>query len=198
MNLIITGVGGQGNVLASRLLGAAAMAAGWRVALGETYGASQRGGAVTSHLRLYQDGVRGPLIPRGRAEVILGLEPLETLRVLLSHGNPGTRVFMNQRPVSPISCLSGEETYPDPRKLVQAVRRLAPDTKAVEATEPALALGHPALANLVLIGLMAASVVEPFSPEAVEAALSEVIPQKMLASNRAALEAGRALAGSSA
>jgi indolepyruvate ferredoxin oxidoreductase beta subunit len=194
MNLIITGVGGQGNVLASRLLGAAALAADFRIALGETYGASQRGGAVISHLRLYRDGVRGPLIPRGQAQVVLGLEPLETLRVLVKYGNPATRVFMNRRPISPISCLSGQERYPEPEEMEQAVRKLCPDTKAVEATQPALELGHPALANLVLIGLMAASGVEPFSLSAIQEALKEVIRPDLLAANQAALAAGQSLA----
>src|SRR5665811_1291684 len=82
VDIIIAGVGGQGNVLASQIYAAAAVEAGLKVAVGETYGAAQRGGSVVSHLRISEDCKYGPLIPRGRAEAIVGLEPLEALRAV--------------------------------------------------------------------------------------------------------------------
>jgi len=81
-NIIITGVGGQGNVLASRLLGGMLAGKGYLVTIGETFGASQRGGSVMSHLRISGKSVASPQIPRGRADVIVSLEPAEAVRVM--------------------------------------------------------------------------------------------------------------------
>ncbi|MCL6611629.1 MAG: 2-oxoacid:acceptor oxidoreductase family protein [Peptococcaceae bacterium] len=134
LNVIVTGVGGQGNVLASQVLAAAAVEAGYRVSIGETFGASQRGGSVMSHVRIGRDRTFGPLIPRGRASLIVGFEPLETLRILLDYGNPDTVVVMNDRPNYPIGCLLGEEKYPDPRLIVEAVGRLSARNHVLPAT----------------------------------------------------------------
>ena len=190
MNLIVTGVGGQGNVLASRLLAYAAVRAGWRVAVGETFGASQRGGAVSSHLRLDREATPAPLIPRGRADIVLGLEPLETLRVLLKFGNPDTAVLMNLRPVRPISCLSGQERYPEVSDILGAVRALCPRSQGIEAVEPALALGNAAVANVVLLGALAETGWLPLTRDELAEALTEVLPPKAWELNRLALEAG--------
>ena len=98
-NLIITGVGGQGNVLASKLVGNMLTDKGYRVTIGETFGASQRGGSVMSHLRISAESVFSPQIPRGRAHLVVALEPTEALRVLGEYGNPGIKVITNTRPV---------------------------------------------------------------------------------------------------
>ncbi len=190
MNLIVTGVGGQGNVLASRILAYAAVRAGWRVAVGETFGASQRGGAVSSHLRLAREITPGPLIPRGRADIVVGLEPLETLRVLLSYANHDTAVLMNLRPVRPISCLSGEERYPEVAGIMGAVRALCPRSQGIEAVEPALALGNAAAANVVLLGALAETGWLPLTRAELAGALTEVLPPAAWELNRRALEAG--------
>ena len=83
-NLIITGVGGQGNVLSSQLIGQALVGKGYFVTIGETYGASQRGGSVMSHIRISSQKQLSPLIPRGKADIVVGLEPVEALAG--SHG----------------------------------------------------------------------------------------------------------------
>ena len=100
LNIIITGVGGQGNVLLSQLVGRVLVRAGFHVTIGETYGASQRGGAVMSHLRVSRKMQYGPLIGEGHADVIVGLEPLETLRVIAQYGNPGVAVSPTRGPFS--------------------------------------------------------------------------------------------------
>ena len=81
LNIVICGVGGQGNILASELLGSALVDKGYFVSVGETYGASQRGGSVMSHVRVSLTTEYGVLIPRGQADIIVGFEPIETLRV---------------------------------------------------------------------------------------------------------------------
>jgi len=87
-NLIITGVGGQGNVLSSRMLGTMLTAKGFYVTIGETFGASQRGGSVMSHIRVSQRSAWSPQIPSGRAHLVMALEPSEAFRVLGVYGNP--------------------------------------------------------------------------------------------------------------
>jgi len=79
-NLIITGVGGQGNVLSSQLIGQAFVSKGYYATIGETYGASQRGGSVMSHIRISSEKQLSPLIPKGMADIVVALEPLEALR----------------------------------------------------------------------------------------------------------------------
>src|SRR5512135_3720057 len=105
-NLIITGVGGQGNVLSSQLIGQALVGKGFFVTIGETYGASQRGGSVMSHIRLSSRKQLSPLISRGQADVVLGLEPVEALRVLTVYGNRKTVVLTNTRPIYPVDVTS--------------------------------------------------------------------------------------------
>jgi indolepyruvate ferredoxin oxidoreductase beta subunit len=154
-NVIVTGVGGQGNVLASQVLAAAAAGAGYRVSVGETFGASQRGGSVMSHVRISRDSTCGPLIPRGHAHLVVGFEPLETLRVLLEYGQSNTVVIMNDRPNYPIGCLLGEDKYPDPQRIMEAVKGLAAACHVLPATELAKEAGNPMAANMVLTGALA-------------------------------------------
>ncbi|MFZ5633414.1 MAG: indolepyruvate oxidoreductase subunit beta [Bacillota bacterium] len=162
LNIIVTGVGGQGNVLASQVIAAAAVEAGYRVSIGETFGASQRGGSVMSHVRVSRDKTCGPLIPRGHAHLIVGFEPLETLRILMEYGNPDTTVVMNDRPNYPIGCLLGEEKYPDPALIVEAVNRLAAKNHVLSATELAKEAGNPMATNMVLTGALSGSGCLPF------------------------------------
>ena len=88
-NIIFTGVGGQGNVLAAKLVAAALLDAGQEVAVGDVFGLSQRGGSVASHVRYWQGGPVPPLISRGHVDVVVGFEPLEALRILCEFGNAG-------------------------------------------------------------------------------------------------------------
>jgi indolepyruvate ferredoxin oxidoreductase beta subunit len=83
LNIVVCGVGGQGNILVARLAGRSLAKLGYIVTIGETYGASQRGGDVMSHIRLSVRRKYGPLIPHGGAHIVLGLEPLETVRILV-------------------------------------------------------------------------------------------------------------------
>jgi len=97
-NIIITGVGGQGNVLASRMVGDMLLESGLVVTIGETFGASQRGGSVMSHMRVSASTFFSPQIPRGLAHMIVSLEPTEAIRVLKDYGNPQVKVISNTRP----------------------------------------------------------------------------------------------------
>jgi indolepyruvate ferredoxin oxidoreductase beta subunit len=157
INIVITGVGGQGNVLASQVLAHAAAGQGFQVTVGETFGASQRGGSVMSHVRLGRQACLGPLIPRGRADIVLGLEPLETLRILREYGNPETMVLMNTRPVYPLGVLRGEMQYPSLEVLVEAIRRQSRQVQTIEASHLAIEAGNPVVANMVMVGALVGS-----------------------------------------
>lgn len=196
LNVIITGVGGQGNVLASQVLAAAAAEAGYRVSVGETFGASQRGGSVMSHVRISRDKTYGPLIPRGHAHLVLGFEPLETLRILMDYSNPDTVAVMNDRPNYPIGCLLGEEKYPDPALLVEAVKKLAARSYVLPATELAKEAGNPMAANMVMTGALSGSGLMPFGEEYCIKTISLLFSGPVLDVNLKAFEKGfRATAG---
>ncbi len=157
INLIICGVGGQGNILASQIIASAGIKEGLRVAIGETYGASQRGGSVMSHIRFSREMQLGPLIPSGEADIIIGFEPLETLRVMLDYGKDTTRVIFNPRPNYPISVLSGEATYPELDLIFEQIKNLAEKALVVEATELAKKAGNYLAQNIVMVGALAES-----------------------------------------
>ena len=86
---------------------------GFHVSIGETFGLSQRGGAVMSHVRLFKEPRYSPLIPPNRAHIVVGLEPLETLRIAQDHANPETLFIVNSRPIYPLNVIAGDVDYPD-------------------------------------------------------------------------------------
>lgn len=165
LNIIITGVGGQGNVLASQVVSVAAVEAGYRVVVGETFGVSQRGGSVMSHVRISKNKTYGPLIPRGQAGVIAGFEPLETLRVMLNYASPDTVIIMNGRPNYPLGCLLGEVNYPDPARIEDTIRKRVARLYRLPATELAKEAGSPMAANMVMTGALVGSGLLPFGRE---------------------------------
>ncbi len=184
LNVIITGVGGQGNVLASKILATVAVESGFYASVGETYGAAQRGGAVMSHVRISRSGQYGSLTPEGRADVILGFEPVECLRTIGSFGNKKTRVIVNPRPIYPIDVLSGAAKYPNVEDVLQATRELVSSVYVVEATELAKEVGTPIMQNIVLLGCLAGAGLTPFEygtfRKATIEEFAEKVPEKCL------------------
>lgn len=154
-NLIITGVGGQGNVLASKLVGNMLSDKGYAVTIGETFGASQRGGSVMSHLRISTESTLSPQIPKGRAHMVVALEPSEALRVLKDYGNPRVKVITNSRPVYSMAVISGELHYPSNDELKTCMQKLTQAFWFIDATDEAMRLGNPILGNVMLVGALA-------------------------------------------
>jgi len=154
-NLIITGVGGQGNVLASKLIGNMLSDKGYYVTIGETFGASQRGGSVMSHLRVSSESILSPQIPRGRAHMVVALEPTEALRVLQEYGNFDVKVITNTRPVYSVGVICGELNYPSGDDLRRWMEKLTRAHWFIDATEAAVKLGNPILGNVLLVGALA-------------------------------------------
>jgi len=192
LNVIVTGVGGQGNVLVSQFMGRALVRAGYHVTIGETYGASQRGGAVMSHLRISRQAQYGPLIPAGQANVILGLEPVETLRVLAQYGNPAVTVITNSRPVYPLAVAIGAAHYPTVDEIMTVLEELSSSAWLINATDIAVELGAPILANVVMVGALVGAGLLPLGPEEIELEFQESILGDKLELNLKAFRRGLA------
>jgi len=168
LNIVVCGVGGQGNILVARLVGRSLAKRGYLVTIGETYGASQRGGDVMSHIRLSMRRKYGPLIPPGCAHIVLGLEPLETLRMLVDYGNPQVAVITNTRPILPVTVGMGVAEYPNYDELRRAITKLSEQVRFVNATEIALDLGSVRLTNVVMLGTLIGSSLLPVTAAQVE------------------------------
>lgn len=190
-NLIITGVGGQGNVLASRIVGEMLALKGLHVTIGETFGASQRGGSVMSHLRASaRPGGLSPQIPCGRAHMVLALEPSEGIRVLKDYGNPEVKVICNMRPIQPIDVICGRLPYPDAADIRRWIAELSAAAWFMDTTEKALELGNPILANVITVGALAGTAVLPLDRSDFETVFSRRMSADKLAINLTAFELG--------
>lgn len=196
LNIIITGVGGQGNVLASQVVSVAAVEAGYRVVVGETFGVSQRGGSVMSHVRISKDKTYGPLIPRGQAGLIAGFEPLETIRVMFNYANQDTVMIMNGRPNYPLSCLLGEDNYPEPARIEDTIRKRVARLYCLPATELAKEAGSPLAANMVMTGALVGCGLLPFGREYFTRTIETLFKDSIRDLNLTAFELGyRRVAG---
>ena len=190
LNLIITGVGGQGNVLASQLIGKALVRENFYVTIGETYGATQRGGAVMSHLRISKESQFSPLIPEGQADIVVALEPVEALRVIGQYGNPSVCAVINSRPIFPTAVTVGDAQYPPPEKIREAIRDLARKFWFVDATEAAMAFGSPIFTNIIMVGALAGTRLIPVGKKVFEEAIRENFPEKTHGTNLKAFYQG--------
>ncbi|MGA2466080.1 MAG: indolepyruvate oxidoreductase subunit beta [Thermodesulfobacteriota bacterium] len=190
INLIITGIGGQGNILISRLIGEVMLEDGYWVTIGETYGASQRGGSVASHVRISKSTQHGPLTPEGQADIILGLEPVESLRMLGIYGNPKTYVITNIRPIHPMAVAIGEAEYPELEKIKQAISELSQKVWYIDASEIAIRLGSPLLANMVMMGALVGTGLLPLKKEACLQQLAASFKEESLTVNMKAFTMG--------
>jgi indolepyruvate ferredoxin oxidoreductase beta subunit len=190
MNLIITGVGGQGNVLASRVLAGMLVNAGYYITIGETFGMSQRGGSVMSHLRVSQKSILSPQIPQGRADIIIALEPVEALRVLTKYGNPDVLVLANSRVVYPIGVITGELNYPSLDAMQNVLQRTAAKSWLIDATAAAVKLGNPVLSNIIMIGALSAVNILPVGRRAFEKEMAKNMTADKQKINLAAFDVG--------
>jgi indolepyruvate ferredoxin oxidoreductase beta subunit len=190
-NVIIGGVGGQGNVLASQILGEILVSQGYVITIGETYGASQRGGAVMSHLRISTQDQFSPLIPEGQCDLLVALEPVEGLRILDSYGNPRVMTLLNTRPIQPIDVISGNATYPEVSKVISKIKELSRRVWTLNATEIALEMGDPIFSNIVMLGALCAIDVLPINRQGFESIIHDLLPLRLLEENLKAFDKGR-------
>ena len=191
-NIVVTGVGGQGNVMASLVLSNMLVRRGFRITIGETFGMSQRGGAVMSHIRVSVRSQWSPQIPRGRADLIVALEPVEALRVLTAYGHPGVKVVINTRPIYPVGVITGALDYPPLRDIEDSVRSLSSGAWFLDATDEALKLGNPILGNIIMIGAATAIRELPVDREDFQEVIRQTLTPDKLAVNLQAFDIGAA------
>ena len=184
----IVGVGGQGVLRASMVLGNAAMKSGYKVAMSEVHGMAQRGGSVLCTLR-FGDDVISPLEAEGDADMIMGFEPVETCRYL-SLGNKDTVVIMNLDPVYPSMVAAGMESYPEIDELIASARSQNQNVRTLEATSLAIEAGKAVAANAVMIGAVAGVKGFPLDMNVLRETLAENVPQKFLELNLKAFDLG--------
>ena len=187
-NIVLCGIGGQGTVLASKLLAAAGMKKGYTVQSAETIGMAQRGGSVFSHLRmgLADETVDSPMIALGTADILIGFEPGETVR-LLPYLKPDGQVITASRSVMPVTAALTGGTY-DGRNFLKYLKDNVGNLSVVD-TETALAeLGNPKVTNVLLLGYAAESGALGLTADDLKEALKERLPEKLWDVNFRALD----------
>ena len=194
-NLIITGVGGQGNVLASRMVGDMMARMGFFVTIGETFGASQRGGSVMSHLRISSESNLSPQIPKGSAHMVVALEPTEAIRILKDYGNPEIKVLCNTRPIHSIAVICGEQPYPSLYEIKNWINELSEKSWFLDTTEAAVTLGNPILGNTICVGALAGTGALPLDREIFKDVISRKMPPDKVDINLSAYDMGVEMVG---
>lgn len=185
-HILLAGVGGQGTILASKLLAQAAMDAGLPVHTAETIGMAQRGGSVVSHVRV-GDGAFGPLIPPGGADVLIGFEPAEAARCL-GYLKPGGLVVTGRRAIVPFTCSLSGKAYVAEDML--AYLRANAETVAVNGEAVCRAAGSDRVLNVALLGAASATGALPFDTDALARTIEHFLPEKIRAINLTALRLG--------
>ena len=191
LRIFLTGVGGQGTLLASRVLGEAALAAGLNPLVSETHGMAQRGGIVVSTVVL--GNLRSPIISQGEADIILGFEALETFRAL-DRCHPNTLVIANAAAIVPYPVAIGQAQYPPVAKMFELMAAQVGSLLAFDAGASARQAGSPLTVNVVLLGALMALERLPISAEAVLEVIRSRTNPKFLESNLKAFELGAAAA----
>ncbi len=187
-NIQLVGVGGQGVLLASAVLGNAAVVEGLEVAMSEVHGMAQRGGSVQCSVRMGRE-ILSPLVPLGGADLLLGFEPVETCRSM-NMINEDSHIVTNVTPVVPISVSAGQDKYPPVDEVLTAIRDVNPNLIAMDATALAVKAGKAITANSVLIGAISAVKGFPLSKDRMLESLLEVVPAKARDINVRAFELG--------
>lgn len=192
IRLIIVAVGGQGNLLASKVLGEAALLAGVPVHMSEIHGMAQRGGVVESAIVF--GNARSNLISDGEADLLLGFEPSETLRAL-NKCNPDTVVVTNMAPLPPFTVSIGKGAYPDLDRLQQIIRAKTRKLIAFDALALARTAGSVLALNIVLLGALVQTGLLPISAEEVKTAIRTKTKSDFVETNLKAFDLGFEAAG---
>ena len=187
MDLLVTGVGGQGIVLASDIIGEAALAAGYDVKKTDTLGMAQRGGSVVSNVRIAAK-VWSPMIQEGEVELILAFEKLEAAR--WSHLLcPGGIVIINNYQLPPLSVSLGQDNYPGDEEITASLKRRTDRIYYVEGNRRAQELGNVRTLNIFMLGCL--SVFAPLTEDVWKESISRRLPEKIREINLKAFDAGR-------
>ncbi len=184
VNIMIVGVGGQGTLLASRIIGNVAINSSYDVKLSEIHGMAQRGGSVVSSIKMAEK-VYSPIIEKGEADIILAFEELEALR-WLDYLAPAGRMIINKQQILPASVLTGQADYPE--GVLEKIRVSTDNIISIDALSVARECGTTRAVNTVLIGILARLL--DFPKEKWLASLENLIPERYLEANLKAFETG--------
>ena len=184
-NIMIVGVGGQGSLLASKLLGQILLSAGYDVKVSEVHGMSQRGGSVVTYVR-FGDKVYSPVIDKGEADYIISFELLEAARYV-EFLKPGGHIVVNTQQIDPMPVITGNAEYPE--KLLEKMRASGAEVEAFDALAAANEAGSPKAVNIALLGKLSKKF--DFTEEQWLDALKKCVPPKFLELNEKAFNIGR-------
>ena len=187
LDLLITGMGGQGVILASDIIGDAAMAAVYDVKKTDTLGMAQRGGSVISHVRIAPH-VYSPLIKRGEVDILLAFEKLEAARWSY-YLRPGGIVIVNNHALPPLSVSLGNERYPSDEEITNILKQRTDRVYFIDGTRRARELGNIKTLNMFMLGC--ASLFLPFKVNTWKEGISQRIPPGIRQINIAAFNEGR-------
>ena len=185
-NVMIVGVGGQGSLLASKLLGHVMLKKGVDVKVSEVHGMSQRGGSVVTYVR-FGDKVYSPIIDKGEADYIISFETLEATRYM-ANLKPGGQVIVNNQQMDPMPVITGAATYPE--GLIDKMKDAGAKVDAIDALGLAMEAGSAKAANVVLMGRFSTYFTDVTEAEWLEA-LEECVPPKFIELNKKAFDLGR-------
>lgn len=184
INIMIVGVGGQGILLASRVIGNVALNRSYDVKMSEVHGMAQRGGSVITNVKL-ADSVYSPIIERQEADIILAFEQLEALR-WINYLKPGGRMIINYQQITPIPVIIGKADYPD--KIIEKIENNYENVISIDALSIAKECGTTKAVNTVLIGLMA-SLLDIEKDDWIRS-IKEMVPDRFVDMNLKAFEEG--------
>jgi indolepyruvate ferredoxin oxidoreductase, beta subunit len=186
--VVIAGVGGQGTLLATRLIAETAIKQGLNVRIGETYGMAQRGGPVMGHIQIGE--AYSPQIRPGEADALLGFELAEAARRGVTYLRRGGLAIVNSKKIPPVEVISGMCGYPSEKSLLRLLRRVSSKAAVFDATSFAEEAGDPIATNIVMLGALTASNVLPFGEEEITAVMKGSIPARFLDLNTRAFKLG--------
>jgi indolepyruvate ferredoxin oxidoreductase beta subunit len=189
LNIIIAGVGGQGNVLLEEIIGVSAMKEGYEVRGADTFGASQRGGSVVSHLRLGED-IDLCLVPEKTAHIVVGLEPCEALRAARELIRENGLLVYNTSPILPVPVKTGAATYPSPGVITGLMRKLTRNIVCLDATALCKEKGSPRSINIAMLGVLMGLEALPLSLDVVREVMLELLGYKSADANASIFETG--------
>lgn len=184
-SIMIVGVGGQGSLLASRLLGNVLLAQGFDVKVSEVHGMSQRGGSVVTYVK-YGDKVYSPVIEQGEADAVISFEQLEAAR-WLPYLKKGGHLITSTQKIDPMPVITGAMKYPE--DIIKKISDLGVDITAVDALKLAEEAGNSKASNVVLMGVVSTKM--DFDDKLWQDAIEQCVPEKFLELNKKAFELGK-------
>jgi indolepyruvate ferredoxin oxidoreductase, beta subunit len=185
---VFVGVGGQGNLLASNLLGQAALDMGIPVVSSEIHGMAQRGGVVESTVII--GGAKSPIVSNGEADVVVSFEPLESLRIL-PRCNKNTLVITNTQPLPPFTVAVGQGKYPPVDEILDKIRKKVDKVIAIRGNDLAEKAGNVLSLNMVMLGALVGSGATPVTEEAMKKTIGTSTKKAFLEANLKAFDLGK-------